>query len=369
MAAATVSTAFAASAAVYGDCPDAKHAWAVHDWNRPKPHRVSVSPSGVPSDAIVLFDGTKESFSKNWRYQRKNADPWRIADGAMTVLPAKKGSGVMTRREFGDCQLHIEFRHPASLAKDSGYAQNRGNSGVFFMGSENGYEVQVLESYGTCEENKGKPGYIDNYTDGQCGAVYAENPPLANPLKKPGEWQVYDIVFHQPVWEGDRLVHPGSLTVFLNGVLVQDHWEMEGQTTHRKRRPLKPHPKAGPLALQYHGSEVSFRNIWIRPLESRWANKTHSAMSADERSVSLLRRETAARLYSKIANPDACDAETVKALAEVVAYANEGIYKEKFLAAVRKFNSSNRRKSDRVSVRETIDILVRCGVVPAGIVK
>ena len=367
---ALLSSAAAAEhpAAIYGDLPDAKHAWAVHDWNRPKPSRVAVDAKGVPSDAIVLFDGSQESFDRNWRTEKRTR-AWKVEDGAMKVTPVRKnGASVMTRREFGDCQLHIEFRHPASLAGDTErYPQSRGNSGVFLMGPRYGYEVQVLESYPTCAEMEGKPGYVNNYTDGQCGSVYAENPPLVNPLRPAGEWQKYDIVFHQPVWKDGKLVHPGSITVFLNGVLVQDHWEMEGQTTHLKRRPLAPHPKTGPLTLQYHGCEVSFRNIWIRPLASRWDNKTHSSMSADEASVAKLRRETAAKLYAKIKNPDAGDAATVKALAEVVSYSNESVYVDKLRSAAKKFYSSGPREADKRSVGNDLDALVRSGAVPDGI--
>ena len=251
MAAATVSATFAASAAVYGDCPDAKHAWAVHDWNRPKPHRVSVSPSGVPSDAIVLFDGTKESFSKNWRYQRKNADPWRIADGAMTVLPAKKGSGVMTRREFGDCQLHLEFASPAEV---KGEGQGRGNSGVFFMRK---FEIQVLD----CYENP-------TYPDGTVGGIYGQFPPLANAIRKPGEWNMYDFVFIASRFAGHQLITPAYITVFLNGVLLHHMKAIQGPTQHRRLAEYTLMNSVGALELQDHGDLVRFRNIWYRPLNN-----------------------------------------------------------------------------------------------------
>jgi len=365
-----VSIAFVAApvavlAGLYGDTPDAKHAWAVHDWNRPKPVKVEVNEKGIPSDAIVLFDGTKESFEKNWQSEKGGKPTWKCENG---MFSGKEGWGlgsVRTKAEFGDCQLHIEYMHPADT-KSLGGPQMRGNSGVFLMGAQYGYEVQVLESYYTSREMEGKPGYVDNYADGQAGSVYAENPPMVNPQRKPGEWQVYDIVFHQPVWDGDKLLHPGSITVFFNGVLVQDHWEMEGQTTHCKRRPLKPHPKKGPLLLQDHGCPVNFRNIWIRELPSRWDNKTHSAMSADPEKVMALRRETAARLFAKIADPKAATAANVKALAEVVSYANEGEYKAAFDAALEAYRAKPGDKKEVEDVNKALDVLVRNNVVPAS---
>ena len=356
-------------AGLYGDVPDSKHAWCVHDMNRPLPHRVTVNEKGIPSDAIVLFDGTRESLDANWSDEKGQPTKWTIKNGGFSAEDKWGLGSIRTKKEFGDCQLHIEYRHPENAKTVvPGNAQMRGNSGVFFLGPKYGYEVQVLESYYTCAELEGKDELIPNYADGIAGSVYAENPPAVNPQRKPGEWQVYDIVFHQPVWNGDKLVHPGSLTVFFNGVLVQDHWEMDGQTTHCRRRPLAPHPTTGPLLLQDHGCEVAFRNIWLRPLASRWANKTHSNMSADEGAVMAERRATAAKLYAKIADPKAVNAETVKALAEVIAYAFEsdysydhaGEYKAAFDAALKAYRETKPTDEKEIkSVNDALKVLVR----------
>lgn len=353
-----------AFAGLYGDTPDEKHAWAVHDWNRPKPAKVSVDAvTGIPSDATVLFDGTRESLDKNWSDDKGQPTKWEFHDGVFSCKDGWGTGAIRTRAEFGDCQLHIEYRHdPAKLFKDKG-PQMRGNSGVFLMGPSYGYEVQVLESYYTSKDAAGTSDYVDNYADGQAGSVYAENPPMVNPANKPGEWQKYDIVFHQPRWQDGKLVHPGSVTVFFNGVLVQDHWEMEGQTTHCKRRPLKEHPVTGPLTLQDHGCEVSYRNIWIRPLPSRWDNLTHSAMSACPKKVMELRRKTAAELYAKIADPKAATADNVKALAEVISYANEGVYAESFKSALEAYKAKPGDANEVKGVNGALDVLIRNQVI------
>ncbi len=352
-------------AALYGDTPNDKHAWAVHDWNRPLPSKVEVDAKGVPSDAVVLFDGTKASFEKNWSDDKGRPSRWKYSEeGYFYTAPKwKNGGSIRTRSEFGDCQLHIEYRHdPANILTKNG-PQMRGNSGVFLMSQ---YEVQVLESYYTSKEAEGKPGFVDNYADGQAGAVYAENPPMVNPAKKPGEWQVYDIVFHQPVWDGNKLVHPGSITVFFNGVLVQDHWEMEGLTTHCRRRPLAPHATKGPLQLQDHGCVVQFRNIWYRPLPSRWDNLVHSEMSARPDKVMELRRETAAKLFAKIKDPKAATAENVKALAEVVSYANEGAYRDAFQKVLEAYRAKHGSAKEVKDVNKSLDVLIRNKVIPAS---
>lgn len=357
----------AVMAGVYGDTPDAKHAWAVHDWNRPKPSKVAVdAKTGIPSDAKVLFDGTKASLEKNWCDEKGNPTRWQFSEeGYFYSLPGwKNGGGIFSREAFGDCQLHLEFRHdPKQLLTNQG-PQMRGNSGVFLMGPKYGYEVQVLESYHTSKEAEGKPGFVDNYADGQAGSIYAENPPMVNPANAPGEWQTYDIVFHQPRWKDGKMVHPGSVTVFFNGVLVQDHWEMEGQTTHCRRRPCKEHPTTGPLHLQDHGCVVQFRNIWYRPLPSRWDNLTHSEMSADPEKVMALRRQTAAKLYAKIADPKAATAENVKALAEVISYANEGVYAEAFKAALEAYKAKPGNANEVRGVNNALNVLIRNKVLP-----
>jgi hypothetical protein len=357
--------ALAAAGAPYGgDAPDCRHAWCVHDWNRPKPVKVEVGARGVPSDAIVLFDGTRASLDANWCDEKGAPTKWQCSEGGFffAVPGWKNGGAIRTKEEFGDCQLHIEYRHdPARIITDKG-PQMRGNSGVFLMGTQYGYEVQVLESYFTSREAEGTKEYVDNYADGQAGAVYAENPPAVNPARRPGEWQVYDIVFHQPVWKGETLLHPGSVTVFFNGVLVQDHWEMEGQTTHLKRRPLAPQPVKGPLMLQDHGCEVEYRNIWLRPIPSRWDNLTHSAMSADPAKVMELRRETAAKLFAKVADPAAATAENVKALAEVVMYSPDVRYAAAFWRALEAYRAKPGDAEEVKGVNRILDVLVRSGM-------
>ena len=350
-------------AGVYGDVPDARHAWAVHDHNRPNPVKISAEPGYAPSDATVLFDGTEESFRKNWTHKKpdRKAD-WKVVNGAMESV---KGAGyIETRDSFGDCQLHLEWASPVRV---EGVGQGRGNSGVFLMGN---YEIQVLDSFETDPSKDPNPN--PNYADGQASAVYAENPPLVNASRKPGEWQTYDIIFHQPVWKGDKLVHPGSVTVLHNGVLTQDHWEMEGLTTHCRRRPLAPHATRLPLAFQDHGNPVRFRNVWIREIPSRYANTTHGGPAANEEDVMALRRKTAAALYAKI-DVSKTDLKTLHALLEVISYANEGVYKEEAIRHALAYgdflkglddNALASRKAEITGLRGAVKTLQKGGVLP-----
>jgi hypothetical protein len=165
-------------------------------------------------------------------------------------MEASRTGDIETKELFGDCQLHIEWAAPAEVRGES---QGRGNSGVFLMGR---YEIQVLDGY----ENP-------TYADGTTASIYGQYPPLVNACRRPGEWQVYDIFFVAPRWEGERLLSPAYVTVLHNGVLVHHHQALMGPTGHRNATSYdRPHPPEGPLKLQDHRDPVRYRNIWIRRL-------------------------------------------------------------------------------------------------------
>lgn len=361
VAALAAGSAATVMAGLYGDTPDALHAWAVHDMNRPVPKKITAEPGQPPSDAIVLFDGTSLD---NWESTKGEPTKWRLVDGA---LESVKGAGyIRTKQSFGDCQLHIEWAAPIRV---EGQGQGRGNSGVFLMGN---YEIQVLDSYET-EVLPDGSNKNPNYADGQAASVYAENPPMVNACRKPGEWQTYDIVFHQPIWEGETLKWPGSVTVFHNGVLVQDHWEMEGLTTHCRRRPLKPHANKLPLQLQDHGNPVRFRNIWLREIPSRYANTTHGGPAANEADVMALRRETAAKLYARANPADPNKAAALHRLLEVISYEktepriNEiKTIANAYLAELGGMDKQKLegRKGEIIGLRNAFNVLIRNKVLP-----
>ncbi len=220
--------------------------WRVHDKNRP-PAEIASGAAGAlftppPQGAVVLFDGKSLAA---WKSGAKDA-AWKIQDGYAEV----NGTGnIETREKFGDCQLHLEFATPKPPKGDS---QGRGNSGVFLMGR---YEIQVLDSF----ENR-------TYADGQCAAMYGQQPPLYNASLPPGEWQSYDITFRAPRFADGKLASPATVTVVHNGVIVHANQAFLGATQHRALATYSPHEAELPLALQDHGDPVRYRNIWIRRL-------------------------------------------------------------------------------------------------------
>jgi hypothetical protein len=227
--------------------------WHVHDGERPQPKVVTPGEfstqekvGSAPSDAVVLFDGKDVS---QWRHGNGKDATWKVENGYMEVAP--KSGDIFTKQEFGpDVQLHLEFATPPP----QGDGQGRGNSGVFLFGR---YEIQVLDSY----ENP-------TYPDGQATAIYGQTPPLVNASRKPGQWQVYDIIFSGPRFNADGTVaQPAAATILHNGVVTQNHTILIGDTPHRNVGKYSKHGEKGPIKLQDHNNPMRFRNIWIRELK------------------------------------------------------------------------------------------------------
>ncbi|MDR1011692.1 MAG: DUF1080 domain-containing protein [Opitutaceae bacterium] len=219
-------------------------------WAPVPPVVAAPAATGIPSDAIVLFDGSNLDAWEST--DAKNPAPrWTLEPASRAMVVAPKTGNLRTKASFGDVQLHIEWRSPAEVKKSG---QGRGNSGIFFMDL---YELQVLDSY----QN-------ETYANGQAASIYKQFPPLANASRAPGEWQTYDAVFIAPRFKADGSTDtPARLTVFHNGVLVQHDTALRGGTEFRGLPVYKKHAARLPLSLQNHGGDlVAFRNIWVREL-------------------------------------------------------------------------------------------------------
>jgi hypothetical protein len=236
----------------------AKRPWEATEVWKPEPAVVTPGPAvspAAPSDAIVLFDGKNldEWVNTNDHMPAK----WIVKDDELVVN--KKTGNIETKRKFTDYQLHLEYRIPEEI---KGSGQGRGNSGVFLASTgsgDAGYELQVLDNY----DNK-------TYVNGMAGSIYKQAIPLANPCRKPGEWQSYDVVWTAPRFQSNgSLQTPAYVTVIFNGVLVQNHFQLKGETAFIGEPAYKPYD-AAPIKLQAHGDDsqpIAFRNIWIRELK------------------------------------------------------------------------------------------------------
>jgi hypothetical protein len=207
----------------------------------------------APSDAVVLFNGSNLN---QWVSAKDSTKPanWKVQNGVFTV--DKKEGDIQTKDAFTDYQLHLEWKVPKNI---TGKGQARGNSGIFLASVfDGGYELQILDSYKN-----------ETYVNGQAGSVYKQYIPLANPLRPPGDWQAYDIIWTAPRFNQDgSLKSPARVTALLNGVLVENNVELKGRTEYIGQPSYKAHGPA-PIKLQAHGDPsepISFRNIWLRPL-------------------------------------------------------------------------------------------------------
>ncbi|MCK4628092.1 MAG: DUF1080 domain-containing protein [Sedimentisphaerales bacterium] len=225
---------------------------SVHSPTRPKPVWMS-APERLgqpPRDAIIL---DASQWAPDGKKTKGDKIKWKVAkdeNGIEYMEVVKKTGEIHTKREFGNCQLHIEWKTPAEV-KDSG--QSRGNSGIFFMGK---YEFQILDSYRN-----------PVYADGQAASIYGQVPPLVNVCRGPGRWQSYDVSFLRPIFSPDgKVIRPARITAFHNGIVVHNNYEIRGSTPHKKIASYQPHGEKGPIRLQDHGNPVAFRNIWIREL-------------------------------------------------------------------------------------------------------
>ena len=126
------------------------------------------------------------------------------------------------------------------------------------------YEIQILDSF----ENK-------TYFDGQAGSIYKQTPPMVNAMRKPGEWNSYDIFFTAPVFsETGEVEKPAAVTLIHNGVLALNHFELIGASSYVAAPKYKKHDPTGPIFIQFHGNPVRFRNIWLRDIKPPVGKRT-----------------------------------------------------------------------------------------------
>jgi hypothetical protein len=185
---------------------------------------------------------------------------WTVNGGILTVN--KAAGDIEIKQKFGSYQLHLEWRIPKDI---TGEGQMRGNSGLFLARPGPGtgvYEIRILDSWNDATNA--------TYVNGQAAALYLQAAPLVNASRPPGEWQTYDVIWHAPVFSADgSLKKRADVTVFHNGVLVQDRTWVKGETNLFGKTTNPPYDRA-PIGLQAHpdpSEPIDFRNIWLRPLK------------------------------------------------------------------------------------------------------
>lgn len=198
------------------------------------------------SDLMDVPFAPEHGYAAEWEIvplpERPEPGPARwiiLGNGAMEV----RGGSIQTRQKFYDKKVHVEFRTP--FMPDS-EGQRRGNSGVFL---QNRYEVQVLDSYGLEAD------------DGDCGGIYRTAAPLVNMCAPPLQWQTFEIEFRAARYDTDwNKIEDARMTVYHNGVLVQDNVPVPDRTTGAQTTAMS---EPDSLMLQDHTGPVWFRNVWL----------------------------------------------------------------------------------------------------------
>jgi len=213
---------------------DAAGTFELKKTERPSPTLGAKPPEG----AVVLFDGTDTD-----AWQQRDGKPinWKLdkEEKCMTVA----GGGIISKKQFTDSKLHLEFRTPFM---PTARGQGRGNSGVYLQGR---YEVQVLDSYGLHGRSN------------ECGGVYGVGEPRVNMCAPPLQWQTYDITFTAPRFdENGKKAKNAVMTVVHNGVTIHENVEVPNPTAAHWGGDIK---EPGGIHLQDHGNPVSYRNIWV----------------------------------------------------------------------------------------------------------
>lgn len=255
------------------------------EWQEPPTVTPGATDDSAPSDAVVLFDGSNLDA---W----EGGEKWLVEDGV--AIPRQ--SEIRTKQHFGDIQLHVEWSAPTEIR---GAGQGRGNSGIFLMGL---YEVQVLDSYDN-----------ETYFDGQAGSIYKQTAPLAKAMRKPGEWNYYDIIFNGPRFRSNGDVErPGYVTLIQNGVLLLNHFELQGPTSYVEAPHYKAHAETGPISLQFHGDAVKFRNIWLREIKPATGRRTAAPFNIEPKKPKNTKPEEIEPAKDEAKKPDADKSESDK---------------------------------------------------------
>jgi hypothetical protein len=203
-----------------------------------------VDPRWIFTDDVTLTADPKGRADTRLKGEKKESGKIWL-NGETGRLP-----NLITKQAFGDCEVHVEYL----IAKGS-------NAGIKF---HEVYEIQILDSFGrkvlTGSDNGGiypradlkKGGYLDKGV-----------PPKVNASKRPGEWQVLDVVWKSPRFndKGEKIAS-AVLSATLNGQVIHDKVEVKTPTGGNWGKKETP---TGSFMLQCDHGPTAWRNVRIKP--------------------------------------------------------------------------------------------------------
>lgn len=165
---------------------------------------------------------------------------WLAKDGLLIFTG--HGNNLATTKKYGDIEMYVDWKISA-----------KGDAGIYLRGTP---QVQIWDtSRREVGAQVGSGGLYNNQK--------YESKPLTVADNKVGDWNRFHIVM-----KGD------TVTVYLNGVLVTDRVPLENYWD--RSLPLFPREQ---LELQAHGTQVAYRNIYVRELSAN----TLDTLTAEEK--------------------------------------------------------------------------------------
>jgi 3-keto-disaccharide hydrolase len=191
-------------------------------------------PNYNPAEEAKL---TKEALAE--KQAKWNADRdahWRVDADKKEIVSDGQNPHLATEKDYGDFEFHVDWL----------MVSPNGDSGVYLRGIP---QVQIWDP--------ANPREVRNGADKGSGALWNNRPdspgrfPLVKADKPVGEWNTMRIrMIGEKVW------------VWLNDQLTVD-----GQVMHNYfDKTGGPVPARGPIELQTHGSEIRFRNIYVKEI-------------------------------------------------------------------------------------------------------
>lgn len=193
----------------------------------------------------LLFDG--KSLDKFRAYKRNDVPKgWVVKGGEITYTPYVDGGDLMTREQYEDFDLRVEFK-----------MNKRGNSGIIYLVSEDyaasyqtGPEYQLLD-----DEN------YDIKDVQMTGSNYGLHPPAKSVMRPAGQWNQARIVK-----KGNNVKHYLNGEMIVEYVLHNDDWNKRRAASKFDKMPGYGKNKSGFICFQDHGGPLWFRSMRIRRL-------------------------------------------------------------------------------------------------------
>jgi hypothetical protein len=166
---------------------------------------------------------------------KKVPENWSVKDGCIWF--SGRGNNLCSIKDYGDFEMIVDWK-----------ITKKGDSGIYLRGTP---QVQIWDTSRTdVGAQVGSGGLYNNKKNPSKPLVVADNPV--------GDWNTFRI-----------LMKDDKASVWLNGILVVDNVVLENYWF-----PGTPIFPKGSIELQAHGTDLAFRDIYVREIKDKEYNLT-----------------------------------------------------------------------------------------------